>query len=256
MVFQPSASARGQSNRPSRAAANDETLSHDTLPFVRTQALHIAFQLLSGNAEQEQNLLRLGVNKLVRLTSSLGVMLTGEGDSDRAVASKTSHHILQVLQVHPAMKAVIAREVSALILKPTGSAPATGTHIRFDETVTKPHKSVTTSHARYYGLITLNQMTLSSKDQDVAGRLVDLYFEVFRDILGDGKVDVDEVDDVEKVTGKVEKWRGRRKGAKPKGGRKGADADEVVDSGETKLIAAVLTGINRALPYAKLDEVA
>jgi ribosome biogenesis protein MAK21 len=38
---------------------------HDTVAFVKMQALGIVFKLLAGNPEQEQNLLRLGVNKLV-----------------------------------------------------------------------------------------------------------------------------------------------------------------------------------------------
>lgn len=42
-----------------------EVLSHDPLPYIRVQALQMVFRLLEGNAEQEQNLLRLGVNKLV-----------------------------------------------------------------------------------------------------------------------------------------------------------------------------------------------
>ncbi|OCF43874.1 ribosome biogenesis protein MAK21 [Kwoniella heveanensis CBS 569] len=244
-----------------------EVLSHDTLPFVRTQALHIIFRLLSGNAEQEQNLLRLGVNKL--------------GDTDRPVASKASHHILQLLQAHPAMKAVVAREVSALIFKPTGQAAASASsssHVRFDDDSSKDKgkkadksgstKPDTVNHARYYGLITLNQITLTRKDQEVAGKMVDLYFEVFREILGDsmkekslGQGEDDDEDEiaqeqVEKVAGKVEKWRGRRKGAKPKGDRKSALAQEedLIETGEAKLVAAVLTGINRALPFAKLDE--
>jgi ribosome biogenesis protein MAK21 len=41
---------------------------HDTVAFVKLQALAIVFKLLAGNAEQEQNLLRLGVNKLVSKT--------------------------------------------------------------------------------------------------------------------------------------------------------------------------------------------
>jgi ribosome biogenesis protein MAK21 len=48
-------------------------LSHDTLQYIKTQALHITFRLLSGNAEQEQNLLRLGVNKLVSASPSASV---------------------------------------------------------------------------------------------------------------------------------------------------------------------------------------
>ncbi|WWC95441.1 hypothetical protein V866_002304 [Kwoniella sp. B9012] len=242
-----------------------EVLSHDTLPFVRTQALHIIFQLLSGNAEQEQNLLRLGVNKL--------------GDTDRPVASKASHHILQLLQAHPAMKAVVAREVSALVLKPisstTTAASSSGSHIKFDDDVKgkKPEekKSDTVNHARYYGLITLNQITLTRKDQEVAGKLVDLYFEVFREILGDGTKKDEEhpiggeeeegeigEDQIEKVAGKIDKWRGRRKGTKPKPGQKKKTAmeqeEELIENSESKLVSAVLTGINRALPFAKLDE--
>ncbi|CAK9783233.1 unnamed protein product [Cutaneotrichosporon oleaginosum] len=224
-----------------------EALTHDQLPYVRMKALDVVFQLLSGNAEQEQNLLRLGVNKL--------------GDSDRAVASKASYHLLQLLQVHPAMKAVVAREVSALVLKtsltgPAGAA-ASGAHMRFDDDEPKKEeKKDANEHGRYYGLITLNQMTLTSKDNDVAGRLVEVYFEVFREILGDEEKrgeTVDEDEAREKVTGKVGKWQGRRKGAKGKSkGRK--EEEELVESGAAKLIAAVLTGINRALPFAKLDE--
>lgn len=234
-------------------------LSHDTLSYVRIKALDVVFKLLAGNAEQEQNLLRLGVNKL--------------GDTDRSVASKASFHILELLQAHPAMKAVVAREVSAIILKTTitgaaGSANA-GMHMRFDdESVKKGEvaKTAINDHGRYYGLITLNQMTLTSKDRDVAGRLVEVYFEVFREILGDEQKKGEEerldaaagefdAEKLEKVTGKVEKWRGRRKGAKPKGGHKAAaEADELVESGAAKVISAVLTGINRSLPFAKLDD--
>jgi len=67
MVFQPFASTRGELRTwlPLLDMLTAQTLSHDTLPYVRIQALHVAFQLLRGNAEQEQNLLRLGVNKLV-----------------------------------------------------------------------------------------------------------------------------------------------------------------------------------------------
>ncbi|KAL1412536.1 RNA-binding ribosome biosynthesis protein mak21 [Vanrija albida] len=236
-----------------------EALTHDTLPYIRTKAMDIVFRLLAGNAEQEQNLLRLGVNKL--------------GDNDRSVASKASHHILQLLQVHPAMKTVVAREVSAIVLKTqmTGAAGSTnsGAHMRFDaeekSKAAAPVEKGTANHGRYYGLITLNQMTLTSKDREVAGRLVEVYFEVFRELLGEEQKKGEETANVgdetmdqeqlEKTTGKVEKWRGRRKGAKPKGGHKAAlEKEELVEAAEAKLVAAVLTGVNRALPFAKIDD--
>lgn len=171
------------------------------------------------------------------------------------------------------MKTVIAREISGLVLKPVAAAtaaPTAGTHVRFDEGPKKADKESekvdTMNHGRYYGLITLNQITLTSKDQEVAGRLVELYFEVFREVLGEGlkvkeegEAGGDEEDlgqeQVEKVAGKVEKWRGRRKGSKPRGGRQTASqGEQLVETSEARLIAAVLSGINRALPYAKLDE--
>jgi len=169
------------------------------------------------------------------------------------------------------MLAVVARDVSTLVLKPAAgstqpSEPAA--HVRFESDKDKkasPKKVDTTGHARYYGLITLNQITLSAKDREAAGRMVELYFEVFREILGNGMKQVDEGEDdeggevdhenVQKVTGRIDKWRGRRKGAKPKGGKKTAlESEELIETGESKLVAAVLTGINRALPYAKLDD--
>lgn len=168
------------------------------------------------------------------------------------------------------MKSVVARDISSLILKPINAAAtaAPGTHIRFDDGAKKSDKAKEAekadalNHGRYYGLITLNQITLSKKDQDVAGRLVELYFEVFREVLGEGKQEEEEpvaggelADQVEKVAGKVEKWRGRRKRAQPKGGRKTAmQGEQLVETSEARLVAAVLSGINRALPYAKLDE--
>ncbi len=44
-----------------------QTLSMDLLPYVRTQAMNLIFQLLDSKPEQEQNLLRVLVNKLVCL---------------------------------------------------------------------------------------------------------------------------------------------------------------------------------------------
>lgn len=49
----------------------------DTLPYVKTQAMAVTMKLLAGNAEQEQNLLRLGVNKLVSQTHHLSRLLSG-----------------------------------------------------------------------------------------------------------------------------------------------------------------------------------
>lgn len=58
-----------------------KTLSQDLLPYVRTQAMSLIFQLLDGKPEQEQNLLRLLVNKLVRPLERLKLLLASHGVS-------------------------------------------------------------------------------------------------------------------------------------------------------------------------------
>ncbi|KAJ9098475.1 hypothetical protein QFC19_006342 [Naganishia cerealis] len=216
----------------------------DTLPYVKTQAMAVTMKLLAGNAEQEQNLLRLGVNKL--------------GDTDKSIASKASHHLLVLLQAHPAMKAVIVREVSTIVLRPIPKTKLPAKDIKGKGKAADLH-DIGLDHGRYYGLITLNQITLTSRDRDLAGQLVQVYFELFREILGSKptKAAADNDDEqqakLEKVTGKVEKWQGRRKGTKFSR-KRNAPKDEEVEEGDSKLIAAVLTGVSRALPFARLDD--
>jgi ribosome biogenesis protein MAK21 len=195
----------------------------DPLPYIRTQTMSLIFTLLKEKSEQEQNLLRLLVNKL--------------GDSDRSVASKASFHILQLLVPHPSMKAVIVRDMTALVLKPQGEQ----------------------TNARYYGVITLNQFTLAPGDKDVAVALVGLYFQLFEDILGKGEeppsAEAEQQDErphrpsARETARLKDKGKGKGKGAK---GKDEAVFAETEDS-NAKLIAALLTGVHRALPFAKTD---
>lgn len=154
------------------------------------------------------------------------------------------------------MKAVVVREVSTIVLRPipkvdTKDVKGKGKAAEVHDTGLE--------HGRYYGLITLNQITLTSRDRDLAGQLVHVYFELFREILGSGHgkgshdAEADSQAKLEKVTGKVDKWQGRRKGTKHSK-KKNAQNEEEVEQGDSKLIAAVLTGVSRALPFARLDD--
>lgn len=186
--------------------------------------MSLIFTLLKEKPEQEQNLLRLLVNKL--------------GDSDKSVASKASFHILQLLVPHPSMKGVIIREMSSLVLK----------------------KQADHMHARYYGVITLNQFTLTPGDKDIAAALIGLYFQIFEDILGKGDEEAP-TDDAAKEQALQrpnardkarQKEKQRKKGVK----RKESNGDVVfaeTEDSNAKLIAALITGIHRALPFAKTD---
>lgn len=241
-----------------------EGLLHDPLPFVRTQMTGFVASLLSGKPEQEQNLMRLLIDKLA--------------DSDKTVSSRTSHHILQVIQAHPMMKGIIVREVAGLVLKPsTVNAASNASHA---PSASKGHKGKVSApghshaagmrssdHSRYYGIITLNQimLTRSEHDKQVANKLLETYFSVFQDLLG---TYTSNEEDAEALPQQADfKDRKQRRDAKKGKGKKDddkfahlsrQDRRKVIKSqqsleSESKLMAAVLTGVNRAFPYSELE---
>ena len=160
------------------------------------------FYAVERKPKQEQNLLRLLVNKLLGVFSSLHLLPLTEF-SDKPLSSHASHLLLQVWQTHPAMKAVIVREIMALVLRPS-SAPAAmalsstpaNKHIRFNDSELskrKPAISGTdkkpggdTAHVLYYVTITFNQTVLSPGDRDDALNLIDVCFELLKELLGEG----------------------------------------------------------------------
>ncbi|KAH8104675.1 CBF-domain-containing protein [Cristinia sonorae] len=234
-----------------------ETYSLDPLQYVRTQALASITTLLREKPEQEQNLLRLLVNKM--------------GDTEKSVCSRASYHLLQVLQAHPAMKGVIVREVRTLIFRPTAStsssiqeavSKANNTHIRFNDDEDKkkakekpkaPVMDRWNSHSWYYSSVTLNQIVLTPSDQDreTARLLIEVYFEMFREILGSVKEDAE---DAAQVPGIEDDKEGPKKKAKGKEKAvQGAAGFTEVEDANSRLVSAILSGVNRALPFAKVD---
>ncbi|KAH7886731.1 ribosome biogenesis protein [Phlebopus sp. FC_14] len=224
-----------------------ETLSTDPLPYVRMQALSLIYTLLREKPEQEHNLLRLLVNKL--------------GDSEKSICSRASYHILQLLQVHPSMKVVVIREITTLILKPSASTtaaaptPRSNAHVRFtdDATATKSRskeglstKKNSSNHGRYYAAITFNQVVFGPGDKDVAMHVIDVYFRLFEIILGEGRLE----SATEATSDKAEIDTVRPKLSNKKSVGDGGFTE--VEDADSKLISAILTGINRALPFAKL----
>lgn len=187
---------------------------NDEVDFARQRAVTYVFELLRDKPEQETNLLRLLVNKL--------------GDPDKKIASRTSYLILQLQTTHPLMKPIIVKAIeSELLLKPNQG-----------------------THARYYAINTLNQTILSVKEEAVAQNLLGIYFDLFVSLLK--KPDLDKL-----RAGPVINKKGQLQGG---GGAKGKKAQAKADkellaklaSEETneKMISAVLTGVNRAFPFA------
>ena len=182
------------------------------------------------------------------------------------------------------MKGVIVREIRALVFRLPASTAAQATptdatkptHIRFDEsssgkTKTKSKEKEKTSdgglarwnsHAWYYASVTLNQVVLtpSAADRAVARTLVDMYFEMFEEILGSKHDDDDGSEDEGPKKGKGKDLKGKGKDASDVKQKKKQKRKEVkgeagfseVEDSSSRLIGAILTGVNRALPFAQM----
>lgn len=188
----------------------------DEVEYARSRAITYVWELLRDKPEQEENLLRLLVNKL--------------GDTDRKIASRTSYLLLQLQISHPAMKAIIINSIEA-------------------ESIFRPGQS---PHAKYFAIITLNQTILGVKEQEIANKLLDIYFALFLQYLKPGQL-------VPRKADILEATKQQNGGGKPgKMALKKAAAKEKVTVAEEelreKMVAQVLTGVNRAFPFANTDD--
>ena len=198
-----------------------ETWSNDEVVFARGKAVDYICQLLKEKPEQEANLLRLLVNKL--------------GDNDKKIASKTSYNILQLETAHPLMKPIIVSAIESDLLF-------------------RPGQSL---HAQYYAVITLNQTVLSGKEEDLVKKLLDIYFSLFAKLLAkpDPKTSA-EAANVIKLNQKGEIQGGGGPAGKA-AVRKAAlkeKATTVEEDLREKMLSAVLTGVNRAVPYTNTND--
>ncbi|KAG1470191.1 hypothetical protein G6F56_002826 [Rhizopus delemar] len=183
---------------------------------VRNNMVTCIHNLLVNKPEQEQNLLKLLVNKL--------------GDNDNKVAAKASQLIVEMLVQHPGMKMVVIRELEQLVFLPA-----------------------TSEKAQYYTIITMNQTILTSKDSAVANKLVEIYFVFFRKLLK--IVEQEDKAEMKKKKPVVEEEeqepKNKKKIEREKQEKK--KANELEDH-QTKMIAAILTGVNRAFHFANVTD--
>ena len=185
-----------------------EIWCNDEIEFSKVKAINFLYELLKEKPEQESNLLRLLTNKL--------------GDPSKKIASQTSYLLMQLMAAHPLMKMTIITSIESDLLF-------------------RPGQSL---HAKYYAVITLNQTVLSGKEEEVASKLLDIYFGLFVGLLKPAKDD--------------KHGYYNRSGDKPadrslvklletrSDDPKNAQAEDLRE----KLTSAILTGINRAYPYA------
>ncbi len=189
----------------------------DEIEYSRSRAVTYVYELLREKPEQEANLLRLLVNKL--------------GDPEKKIASRTSYLLLQLQISHPLMKPIIIRSIETeLLLRPGQS-----------------------SHAKYYAINTLNQTILSGKEEEVAKKLLGIYFGLFVSLL--------KKPEPVKVVGPVVNKKGQIQGGGAPMGKKAREKltkeEEAKMANEEmteKMISAVLSGVNRAFPFSKTDD--
>ncbi|KAL1868727.1 RNA-binding ribosome biosynthesis protein mak21 [Diaporthe australafricana] len=193
-----------------------ERWSGDEIEYTRHRSLDYVYGLLKEKPEQEANLLRLLVNKL--------------GDRERKIASRASYLILQLLLIHPGMKTIVVSTVE-------------------QEALLRPGQTIRT---KYYAIITLNQTILSNKEPQIADTLVRMYFDLFVALLKMGALGASGSPDAktnQKATGANKQ---------PVSKKAQATTAKVADVPDTetaeKLVSAILTGVNRAVPFCTADD--
>ncbi|KAG6824835.1 hypothetical protein H0H92_005662 [Tricholoma furcatifolium] len=163
-----------------------ETFSLDPLLYIRTQAPTLIFTLFRDNPKQ---------NRTCSGCSSTN-------SSTRRRTPSLSMRSMRLCFVPPVSSAAVSL-VSSL---PTSTQPTKrNRHIRFTDdaapnstpkpkrkaapaTTAAMEKKNANTHARYYTAITFNQIVLTPAlgDREVALKLIKMYFEKFKEILGEG----------------------------------------------------------------------
>jgi ribosome biogenesis protein MAK21 len=161
------------------------------------------------------------------------------------------------------MKTVVIRESTALVMRPNPPSslsmaahvkPITHQQREGSDLASKQEKSIWHTHARYYATITFNQIILSTSEPDrtAARTLMDVYFQLFREVVGERQPGpADDAAPEEFKDKRREKRKPNLNKGKGEEGRSTAGFAEVQDP-NAKLVSAILTGVNRALPYAQV----
>jgi len=140
------------------------------------------------------------------------------GDPEKKLASHAVYLLSELIKAHPNMRIVVATEVEQFMFRP--KSPARGI---------------------YYSTIFLNQIVLQrAGDEALAQKLIAVYVRLFERAMAR--------DDFTSTTIKVVPTNKKKKGK-----RAGKTQSETVNISETfksKLMSAILTGVNRAFPYA------
>ncbi|XP_059456216.1 protein SLOW WALKER 2 [Corylus avellana] len=163
-------------------------------------------------------------NKSEQERRLLSALVNKLGDPENKGASNADFHLANLLSDHPNMKVVVIDEVDSFLFR--------------------PHLGL---RAKYHAVNFLSQVRLSHKGDgpNVAKRLIDVYFALFKVLSTEA--DADQKKD---KSGKAlnEKAYGSRKDSKVK------SSSETHVELDSRLLSALLTGVNRAFPFVLSNE--
>lgn len=194
-----------------------EENGNDSIVFIKEKAVKTISELLIAKPEGERALLAMLVNKL--------------GDPEKVVSSKAAYCLTElIVKHHPQMRLIVIREVEQLLTRPN-----------------------VTRKTQYYAIMFLNQMQFSDGDVELARRFVRIYMDLFTKCLEEDKIALKSVS-TDKVRKRMKRnrKRGRAKDMKQKVEVK--DQEGGAAAKESRLMGALLNGVNRAFPYTKPEQ--
>ncbi|KAK3220621.1 hypothetical protein Dsin_014591 [Dipteronia sinensis] len=150
----------------------------------------------------------------------LSALVNKLGDPQNKGASNADYHLSNLLSDHPNMKAVVINEVDTFLFR--------------------PHLGL---RSKYHAVNFLSQVRFSHKGDGpkVAKRLIDVYFALFKVLIIEASGD-------EKMDNNNKKKVSFAKESKAK-----SPSESHVEM-DSRLLSALLTGINRAFPYVSSSE--
>ncbi|KAH6773344.1 CCAAT-binding factor [Perilla frutescens var. frutescens] len=150
----------------------------------------------------------------------LSALVNKLGDPENKVASNADYHLANLLSEHPNMKAVVIDEVDNFLFRPRLGL-----------------------RSKYHAVNFLTQIRLSHKGDGpkAAKRLIDIYFALF-------KILISEAEPAQSVEKNAKKGSSSSKEGKTKA------SPESHFEMDSRLLSALLTGVNRAFPFVSSDE--
>ncbi|KAE9468038.1 hypothetical protein C3L33_00089, partial [Rhododendron williamsianum] len=231
-----------------------EEASRDLLPILKDKALKIMYTLLRSKSEQERRLLSALVNKL--------------GDPENKAASNADFHLSKLLTDHPNMKVNYSVKIHlyvcytirynlVVILSQVFASYVTSLimllHLNVqvvvidevDNFLFRPHLGM---RSKYHAVNFLSQIRLSHRGDGskVAKRLVEVYFALFKVLISEAGGSL--------MNDKKRKEDDKKVSSSSKDSKVNSQSSESHVEMDSRLLTALLTGVNRAFPYVSSNE--